>query len=312
MKNNIKFLILYYKMHKIVFLIFIFYIILLYIITYRQNSNQNNNIKECINEPKKKVIINLKGGLGNQIFQICFAYSVAKKNNADLSIIKTISEHNKNNIDYYNTIFKNFPNIDNVNSYFTTYYEALDKFATFIPELLDLKNNTKFDGYFQTEKYFINYKEDILKLLTNNSVYDSISKYKNESYVIHIRRGDYVGNSTHYIDLDLYYSNAIKYITGIDNNAHFFIISNDIDYCKNYAVLKDINKTFYENNNELETLYFISVCNKGCICGNSSFAWWGSYLNMNSNKIVIFPDKWINFSADFSDIYYTNALIFPI
>ena len=134
----------------------------------------------------------------------------------------------------------------------------------------------------------------------------------NYSYFIHVRRGDYLNSSFHYINLDVYYRNAIKYILNIDRTAHFYIISDDIEYCKRYNVIKDINKTFYENQDELETMYFMSLCNKGGVCANSTFSWFGSYLNRNPDKIVIFPDKWDNSSNVESDIYYTNSIVLPI
>lgn len=251
------------------------------------------------------------GGLGNQIFQLCFAHALSKRNEIVLSIIKSKSIHNKDSNDYYNNIFKNFQNVDKIDpTCIETYHEPKNNFSTFNPDIIDIKNYNKFVGYFQNEKYFIDYKDDIIKLLTSNSVYDKILKFKNNSYFIHIRRGDYVNHNVHYINLDIYYSNAIKYITNIDKNPHFYIISDDVTYCKNYDVIKDINKTFYENPNEVETLYFMSLCSKGGICGNSTFAWWGSYLNTNPNKIVTFPDKWINFEID-NDIYYNNSAVLP-
>lgn len=292
-----------------IFILFIFIIfgVILYIYFRKlhkckfSKKDRNNN----------KIIIRTEGGLGNQIFQICFGYALSKRNSVSLSIIKSRSNNNKDSIDYYYNIFKNFDNLDKIDTnYISTYYEPKNNFTTFNTDIIDIKCYNKFIGFFQNEKYFVDYKDDIIKLLTNNSVYDKILKFKNNSYFMHIRRGDYVNHNVHYINLDIYYSNAIKYITNIDKNAHFYIISDDIAYCKNYNVIKDINKTFYENPNEVETLYFISLCSKGGICGNSTFAWWGSYLNTNPNKIVTFPDKWINFEIE-NDIYYTNSIVLP-
>lgn len=273
-------------------------------------------VDDIDNSKKTTIIINTCGGLGNQLFQICFGYSMARKNNSNLSIMPSRDNfHTSDNLRYFKSIFKDFHLVFE-NNY---YIEPNEKYNKFIPQLLNEKFNASktFSGYFQCEKYFIDYKDELIQILTDNYVYNSVynSMYKNKqmnSYFIHIRRGDYVNSNFHYIDLDIYYTNAINYILNVDKSAHFHIISDDIEYCKTYKVIKDINKTFYENEDELETMYFMSLCNKGAICGNSTFSWFGSYLNMNPKKIVIFPDKWDNSQYEGEcDIYYTNSIVLP-
>jgi hypothetical protein len=61
----------------------------------------------------------------------------------------------------------------------------------------------------------------------------------------------------------------------------------------------------------LNTLYLMSLCKKGGICSNSSFSWWGGYLNTNPNKIVVFPNKWINTNY-IVDIQYDGSTIIDI
>jgi len=262
---------------------------------------------------EETIIIRTCGGLGNQLFQICFGYSLSRKNNFNLSIIPSHDNvHTTNNLRYFRSIFKHFSVVQDSTTTTDYYYlEPKDKYMSYIPELLTQKCSKKFGGYFQTEKYFIDYKDELIKILTDNDVYQSVykSQKNNKSYFIHLRRGDYLYSDSLYMNLDIYYQNAIQYILKIDKNAHFYIISDDIDYCKTYDVLRDINKTFYENQDELETLYFMSLCKKGGICCNSTFSWFGSYLNQNPNKIVIFPDKWDNNLSGENDIYYTNSIV---
>jgi len=272
---------------------------------------------------QKVLIMPTYGGLGNQIFQICFAYSISKRNNLKLLIYTSDEKkHLKNNLEYYNNIFNHFKNnIDekgcNINPLLFTllgdsFHEPLNKFSFFFPELMVQNRTKKFVGNFQNEKYFVDYKEELIQMLTDNCVYNKVyNKYnKIDSYFIHVRRGDYV-NSKFEIYLDLYYTNAINYILNIDESAHFYIISDDIEYCKSYHIIKDINKTLYENSDELETMYFISLCNKGGICSNSTFSWFGSYLNTNPNKKIFFPDKWFSNTVFDNDIYYENSIVLP-
>jgi hypothetical protein len=272
-------------------------------------------------EKKGTIVISTCGGLGNQLFQICFGYSISKRNNSNLLIIPSYDNyHVVDNLRYYDSIFKDFRLRLVKGDYARDYFEPEGKHNKFVPELLNEKCNTSklFRGYFQSEKYFIDYKDELINIFTDNSVYDSVresvDKNKmNNSYFIHIRRGDYLNNQMLYINLDVYYMNAIKYILDIDESVHFYIISDDIEYCKRYDVIKYVNKTFYENQDELETMYFMSLCNKGGVCANSTFSWFGSYLNRNPDKVVIFPDKWDNSSnGNDIDIYYTNSIVLPI
>ena len=131
------------------------------------------------------------------------------------------------------------------------------------------------------------------------------------SYFIHVRRGDYLKHQHLYgIDYNKYYSLAISHIMQKDPAAHFFILSDDIEYCKTYYVFQNIRRSYIELP-PLESIYFMSICYKGGICCNSSFSWWGSYLNENNNKIVTFPSKWINKDWK-NDIYYMGSTVIKI
>jgi hypothetical protein len=103
---------------------------------------------------------------------------------------------------------------------------------------------------------------------------------------------------------------AIKHILSITPEAHFYIVSDDIEYCKTFAGFKKINKTFIDLP-ALETLYLMSLCEKGGICGNSTFSWWGSYLNKSSQKVVTFPGKWLKNTWK-NDIYYNDSVVIPL
>jgi len=93
-----------------------------------------------------------------------------------------------------------------------------------------------------------------------------------------------------------------------DPDARFFVISDDIEYCKSYSVLSLANVTFVEGLSPEYSIYLMSLCSKGGICANSSFSWWGSYL-IDREKIVILPKKWINNDNENSDLYYEGSII---
>ena len=252
-----------------------------------------------------KIITRLSGRLGNNLFQISTAYSLAKKYNRKLVVFS-------DNKEYFNSIFKDLDHTNIINFTHGSFTEPNNLFAKCIKININ-NNNTVIYGYFQNEKYFIDCRDELIKLFTDNAIYKSIDNIYTNSYFIHVRRGDYINNSYHYINLDNYYKKAINYIESKTQNPHFYIISDDIEYCKKYTIFDNINKSFV-NNNTIETLYILSMCSLGGICGNSTFAWWGAWLNTNNNKIVIFPNKWLNCGpeTDTSDIYFKGSVVIDI
>lgn len=277
--------------------------------------NQNNNIKT--------LYVKIHGGLGNQLFQIASGYSIAKKHNKIFVIITNndVGEYNHNSyLDVYkDTIFKNknllFVNEDKLDyNSLHVYSEINDENNCFVCNENIIQNNNVdyfLNGYFQNEKYFKQYKNEIIELFKcNNDTCENLTnKYPrlSSSFFIHVRRGDYLNNPLYIINYDTYYKLAIEYIKNKYPNPHFYILSNDIEFCKhNYFPFENINKTFIENEDTLSSLYIMSLCKLGGICANSSFSWWGSYLNENSEKNVVFPNKWMNNNKE-NDIYYENT-----
>lgn len=187
--------------------------------------------------------------------------------------------------------------------------------ATFdFDEQILTKNNSYLTGYFQSESYFKDIKSKVYEAFTftpdvvteSNSllpgpVFDSSANYVS----LHIRRGDYLNITTEFGDIctDEYYINAIKYIIGKVENPFFLIFSNDVPWVKNWCPKifdsfdeRQIQYCIIENSSE-ETGYLDMCLMSRCkhnIIANSSFSWWGSYLNANPNKIVIAPSKWNN------------------
>jgi len=262
----------------------------------------------------------LHGRLGNHLFQLCSAYGIAKNNNRKLvvigdefevpSIVAPFLNDNgnvfyvcKNDIDYMN-----MPRYDETN-------ELDPNINCFVHNpniILSFQfQNVLLYGYFQNEKYFKNYKSDILGFLKNEEISTILNaKYEDlgSSYFIHVRRGDYVNHPLYVLDYDSYYKSAIFYILDKDPSAKFYIVSDDIEYCKTYSPFSTLNCIYVDNLNPTYTLYLMSLCTKGGICCNSSFSWWGSYMNDSDDKTVIMPKKWINLSKPI-DVFYEGVII---
>jgi hypothetical protein len=172
-------------------------------------------------------------------------------------------------------------------------------------------------GYWHSEKYFKNYKEVIkkeFKLKTQSN--EVFKKTKNKilssnSISIHFRRGDYVTNTEANKNMGTcsmeYYKRSINFIKKKIENSTFFIFSDDTQWVKDNFNF-NLNVVYVSDNNftEYEELMLMSYC-KHNIIANSTFSWWGAWLNSNQNKIIIAPKKWYqNKSRNQKDILPSN------
>lgn len=238
----------------------------------------------------------LAGGLGNQIFQIVAAYNLAKKNNdtAEFDFNTCHTPHQGyESIKYKNNIFKNFIHNSSIiiENIFT------QKGHSF--EVIPYKKNLQLQGFFQSEKFFIENKEDIKKILLEGikseekkweNISKFISKFEKPLISVHVRRGDYLKFPHVHTPCTLeYYKNALSFIKNKIGDFIPIFISDDKEWCKEtFSDIECLTSPFYD---EIEDLILMINCNHNIIA-NSSFSWWGAYLNQNQNKIVIGPKKW--------------------
>lgn len=256
----------------------------------------------------------LGGGVGNLMFQIAAAYSLAKDNNDKCLFDFTNGGFSQRKPDdFLDNILSKVDkfNILNYTNY-VSYNEPEFKYNKISYNITN-DNLLVLNGYFQSEKYFLNNKTDIINLFTcNNTINKLITKYNSKlknSVSIHVRHGDYLKLQHYHPVITLNYINtAIEYIDNITEIDNIFIISDDINWCK--KCIKDDRCIFITNQKDYEDLYLISLCENN-IGSNSTFSWWGSYLNQNKNKIVIFPKKWFGEHANLNwkDIYFENNII---
>ncbi len=173
---------------------------------------------------------------------------------------------------------------------------------TFCPDILKIKDNCYLSGSWQSEKYFID-KEDVIRkelALKNEMSADAnewIEKIKKcNSISLHIRRGDYVtspvANQYHGTCNIGYYEKAIDFILKKTDVPEFFIFSDDIEWAKhNLRIKSPVHFVSDIKIPDYEELMLMSGCRHNIIA-NSSFSWWGAWLNDNLSKIVIAPQAW--------------------
>ena len=271
-------------------------------------------------EPKKSLekqvtrslYIVLSGRLCNQLFQIASGYGLSTLHS--MQLILTFDD--KCNPEYSHTLFGNknllFIKNQHIDPSNLTIYSELDGTNNFMTcnQIITTPTNYLIQGYLQNEKYFKQYRDKICQLVSDSKIIMEMdAKYPNakDCYFLHIRRGDYVDNPYYLVDYDKYYNKAIQFILSKSPNPHFYIFSDDIEYCKQYNVLDQISKQYIEENT-LYSLHLMSRCLKGGIACNSTFSWWGGWLNSNKEKVVVFPNRWFN-TGQACDIYFENSHI---
>lgn len=162
--------------------------------------------------------------------------------------------------------------------------------------------NAVISGYWQTEKYFKNIRGILLKDFTFQYGEDNLVMLRNKllqnnsSVGIHIRRGDYLKSEGIYGNLSesLYYRRAIDYISKKIQAPQLIFFSDDMETVRRkypYENAVYIDSSMFEKYQSWYDMYLMSSCSHNIIA-NSSFSWWGAWLNQNRNKIVIAPEKW--------------------
>ncbi|OHD12130.1 MAG: hypothetical protein A2086_10850 [Spirochaetes bacterium GWD1_27_9] len=272
------------------------------------------------------VIVKLVGGLGNQMFQYAAGKNIALLRNDILKFDLSWFFENKTDTPrtYQLNVFDlpiNFATKQEINSLknqtnpniiirilrkLTKNYNIATK-KTHIKEdnykLEEIPKNVYLDGYWQSEDYFFEIRDVIKRDFLVKKGFDGNNieiedKIKNSNSVsIHIRRGDYITDSKtnqfHGVcSMDYYYASINKILEEVENPV-FFVFSDDIEWVSKN--LKIDYPSFYVDFNTGEKSYLdlrlMSFC-KHNIIANSSFSWWGAYLNNNTQKLVIAPQKW--------------------
>ena len=247
----------------------------------------------------------LAGGLGNMMFQIAAGYSLAKKVGREFLLHTDTLQGiaHRHPLDYSTTVFKSLESIHNVDSVDIVNEASFSYDEIVVDDQIKNSQDIMIRGGFQSYKYFENYEEDIHTLFkpSPSEVETLLKKYNTTNVVsIHVRRGDYVELSEYHHNLKLeYYFNAIDYFKG----HNFLIFSDDIEWCK--EMFKGSNFTFVEGLDDTSSMYLMSLCQHNIIA-NSTFSWWGAWLNTNKNKTVIYPNVWFgpaNKHLNISDIF---------
>jgi len=290
------------------------------------------------------VIVQLNGGLGNQLFQYAAGRRLAEKHKTELMLDLTkfslddVRPHELYGLHSFN-IKAEIADMPELKQFYANNFWGKIKRKTktmlgigkikrvcekkhfvFDPTIPELPDNVYlWGGYWQSEKYFKDI-EDIIRvelalkndLTPQSAVIERQIRDMQNTVSLHIRRGDYVTDAGTNSVLGLcpldYYQKCISILENELGRLNIFVFSDDPDWVKK-NLQSGNNLCFVENNNvkyAFEDIYLMSIC-KHNIIANSSFSWWGAWLNKNKNKKVFAPNQWIrNAGSSMLDIIPDN------
>lgn len=279
-------------------------------------------------EKSEQFIVKLAGGIGNQLFQYALGKQLATRHGAELLFDTTSFTQDRHQrqfrLDYFNIPPVAIANETQIKPYrkyqrrqgrwwylYNRFVANSTKYVQetqfhFDPRILEIKPSAYIDGYWQTEKYFQQIQSILRQEFTpiqKPSAYfaknQALIKNQLDPVSLHVRRGDYeadpVGKKYHGgICTKAYYDKAITEICSRIEQPFFFIFSDDIEWAKQNILIP--GKVAYVSEaevDECDDLFLMSACHHH-IMANSSFSWWGTWLNPHVNKLVIAPERWFN------------------
>lgn len=285
------------------------------------------------------IIANIIGGLGNQMFQYASARALALRKGVplklDVSGFATYGLHQGFELSHVFNIDTDIAESDDVRkilgwqsrprirsllswprfSLLRSNKLIIEPSFHYWEKINEVPDNCYLKGYWQTEKYFNDAAADIRRdFVFHNPLNDKNAESASlisevNSVSLHVRRGDYVSDArtaeTHGLCSIEYYRAAIQLVLARVPNAHFFIFSDDVCWVRKNLPL-DLPTNYIDHNQGRQSfndMRLMSLC-KHNIIANSSFSWWGAWLNANHNKIVVAPSRWFNSAQHDTRVLY--------
>lgn len=273
------------------------------------------------------IVVNLKGGLGNQMFQYALGRKLSLANEDTLMLdtggLVRAQQSGDVSRPFALDAFRISGSIASpeLAAHARYPYGILSKlmhiFKTKLlrqmnigwePGLLTMRGDMYLDGYFQSPKYFEDIRATLLKDFTLNAVPSTTSEvfqtaiHDKESVSVHVRRGDYVSNAkiqkAYGACSSAYYGKAVQEITSHVPSPFWLVFSDDIQWVKEHLSFPgEVTYVSGDDISDAEELLLMAACNHNIIA-NSSFSWWGAWLNQHPDKIVIAPDPWFDSNKD--------------
>ncbi len=256
------------------------------------------------------IIAKLQGGLGNQMFQYAVGRSLAEKHEDKLyletsSLLRPWATPREYGLDIFN-IRAELTNADEIIRASDVLFRICQIKRGFHKGILECPRygNIVLEGYWQNELYFKEIENIIREELTFKSLDYKTTDLRLREQIsstaavcVHVRRGDYLlpeGSNFVNVGID-YYKKAIELIAAAVRNPHFYVFSDDINWCVENLSL-DYPHTFVSRDQPAakytaQDLRLMTIC-RHFIMANSSFSWWAAWIGSNDDNIVIAPMNW--------------------
>lgn len=285
--------------------------------------------KSIMFDKKGMLQVKLKGGLGNQMFQIAAGLGIAWFNSMEPVFEKVYESPSvfQPRPVYWDSLLKKVPLKKGHELSKHLFVPLTYPTNEYIPMRLAHNKNYSIEGYFQNPKFFNDYREEILEYFTLpynqmntlRNILKSISPEGSKTVAVHVRHGDYLklqkfhcvqGMDYYERARDMVYQLIVQYAHILKYNVDdlcYVIFSDDIEWCRNEFSKWNTRCVYIDssvhvqlkNANELKgipedvcEMMMMSLCDHS-IMANSSFSWWGAYLNRNPQKLIIAPSKWL-------------------
>jgi hypothetical protein len=268
------------------------------------------------------IIVRLKGGLGNQLFQYAAARALALQHGCTLMLDHSdffVNEANKtprrfalHDFHLGRGVIGKRPQGRTTTKMTSLFCKALQRAGAilfcepnldFQPQLAGLRDNVIMDGYFQSHHYFCGIRNVLLQeFICKASLPDSNRRFlaaieSGNSVSLHVRRGDYVKNAAtagfHGVSPLEYYRRAVALLQQQHEHLNFFIFSDDLPWCR--SEFSFLEQKEFVDCNSTETAHFDLFLMSRCryhIIANSSFSWWGAWISDFRKGSVIYPQQW--------------------
>ena len=281
-------------------------------------------------------IIKYTGGLGNQMFQYAFAYVLEQKgfevladtslykkpcvrggvdlSHGDFEVARVFGLEYKEATDAQ--VKKLGDRAENFferirRKFFTKKTHIIEYDSKFHPEHLTDNRDLYLDGYWQNPRYWKSYEEELRKLFSFKLAMNEKSqvltkellakKNHGKTCAIHVRRGDYLNHKTLFVCDSQYFKNAITRMLELCPSIERFIVfSDDIEWCKTNLDTAGREKVFVDWNrgkDSWQDIALMTACSN-VIIPNSSFSFWGAWLNKNKDAVIVCPEIWSTSGAD--------------
>jgi hypothetical protein len=251
------------------------------------------------------------GRFGNQMFQYATLYSIAKTKKLNFGVPYGYRSNNEYNDFCLKDCFPNLSALDCTDIEPINYAE--ERNFEYNAGIFGIPDNTDIRGYFQSEKYFKDYRNGLLKEFEfNNDIHEKASYIRSltnkDAISIHIRLGDYIYQQDRHPVCPLeYYEEALSHVP---DDILIFVFSDNTEKAFEYFSKLNRKITYPETNDKYTDMCIMSMCDYHIIA-NSSFSWWGSWLS--ESKKTIAPSRWFgdadHMPKNWSDIYCKDWIV---